>query len=267
MLLQQTFADPQVNLTLELFLRMLTEFFGGRLVSVMLYGSLVFDDLAPGYGDLDFLAVVELDLGTDECERLVKLRRPLRSGTYGVVATMIEGAFLPRHMLDPANPGTALWWGTSGERTWTRNELGWLVLHTIRERGLVAWGEDVRGCIPRAGRDALLQEVQDACDSARAHGRGGTLHSVDWLLTAARLLLWLREGRLSSKSEAAEWGRIHARGAWREHLARARELRLDPALAADPEVQRWLAALTGPIQQAREELEGGLTGWCGPGEG
>jgi len=56
--LQHRFADPQSNLALELFLRMTRDLFEERLVSVVLYGSIVFDDLAPGYGDLDFLAVV-----------------------------------------------------------------------------------------------------------------------------------------------------------------------------------------------------------------
>ena len=254
MYLARTFADTQVNLALEMFLRMIAGLLRERLVSVVLYGSIVFDDLAPGYGDLDFLAVVSQDLSRDECQELVELRRPLRSRAYGVVATMIEGAFLPLHMLDPARVGSALWWGTSGERTWTRNELGWLVLHSIRERGVVAWGEDIRNCIPQASRSALLEDVQRACETMRAHGRGGSLHSVDWLLTAARLLLWLRQGRLCSKSEAAEWGRAHARGAWRELLPRAKEMRLDPALAEPPEAQRWLEALTGPIQEACDEL-------------
>jgi predicted nucleotidyltransferase len=255
MFLRRKFADPQVNLALELFLRIIADVFGEQLVSVVLYGSIVFDDLAPGYGDLDFLAVAKGDLSQDECQRLVELRKPLCSGRYGAVVSMIEGAFLPQHMLDPASAGTALWWGTSGERMWTRSELGWLVLHTIRERGVVAWGEDVRNCIPRASRNMLLQDVQSACDSMKAHGRGGTLHSVDWLLTAARLLLWLREGRLSSKSEAAEWGYVHARGAWRQFLPRARQMRLDPALANTPEARLWLDALTAPIQEASTELE------------
>jgi hypothetical protein len=263
--LRRTFADPQVNLALELFLRMLADVFGEQLVSVLLYGSIVFDDLAPGYGDLDFLAVVRRDLSSDECRRLVELRKPLRSGTYGVVATMIEGAFLPQHMLDPARAGTALWWGTSGERTWTSNELGWMVLHTIRERGIVAWGEDIRSRIPRASRDVLLQDVQTACDSIKAHGRGGTLHSVDWLLTAARLLLWLREDKLCSKSEAAEWGYVHARGAWRQFLPRARQMRLSPALATALGAKQWLDALTAPIEQASTELQQELTAQGGPG--
>jgi hypothetical protein len=65
--------------------------------------------------------------------------------------------------------------------------LGWLALHAIRERGIVIWGEDIRHKIPVASRDALLGNVRMACQTMQQHGRGGSLHSVDWLLTAARL--------------------------------------------------------------------------------
>jgi len=56
------FADPGLNLALESFLRLVRDVLGSRLFSVVLYGSVAFDDLAPGYGDLDFLAVVNDDL-------------------------------------------------------------------------------------------------------------------------------------------------------------------------------------------------------------
>jgi len=81
------------------------------------------------------------------------------------------------------------------------------------------------------------------------------LHAVDWLLTAARLLLWLREGRLSSKSAAADWGYRHGHGTWHSLLPRAKQIRLDPALIASPGTQAWLDALSGPIQEARAEIE------------
>lgn len=248
MLLAHAFAEPQLNLALEVFLRVTRDLLGDRLASVILYGSILFDDLAPGYGDL-----------TDaDREALTEARRPLRNGAYGIYAHLLEGAFLPRHMLDPERAGRALWWGTTRERPWERSELGWLVLHVIRERGVVLWGEDIRPEIPPASREALLADVRAAIRSGKEHGCGGGLHSVDWLLTAARLLLWVREGHPSSKSEAAEWGRVHAVGAWRELLPRAAEVRRNPHLVGEPDTRIWLAGLTGPIRDAYRELEDAL---------
>jgi hypothetical protein len=240
---------------MEVFLEILRGAFRARLISLLLYGSAAFDDLAPGYGDLDFLAIVSGDLREQECRELIELREPLRDGSHGTLAAMLEGPFLPRPMLDPSRAGKALWWGTTGERVWDHNELGWLALHGIRERGIIVWGEDIRPEIPVAGRDALLDDVRSACQAMHQHGRGGSLHSVDWLLTAARLLLWLREGRLSAKSEAAEWGCAHAAGEWRRLLPRARQIRLHPASASPPEAQAWLDALDEPIQAACGEVE------------
>ena len=148
MLLVHKFNDPILNLTLELFLRMIKDLFKEGLISVILYGAIAFDDLAPGYGDLDFLAVINDNLSDEICQKLVEIRKPLRNGDYGTISMMIEGAFLPRHMLNPANKGKAFWWGTSGERKWDQNNLGWLVLHVIHERGIVIYGEDIRHQLP-----------------------------------------------------------------------------------------------------------------------
>lgn len=255
MLLVHKFDDPQLNLTLELFLRMIKDFFKERLLSVVLHGAIAFDDLAPGYGDMDFLAVVDDNLSDETCRQLVEIRKPLRSGDYGILSKMIEGAFLPRQMLNPADTGKAFWWGTSGERQWESNQLGWLVLHVIRERGIVIWGEDIRHEIPVASHEVLIEDVWMACKNMRKYGQGSSLHSIDWLLTAARLLLWLREGKLSSKGEAADWGFTHANGAWRELLPQAKQIRLNPWIADSAEVKQWLGALTEPIREACEEVE------------
>ena len=254
MLLAHEFADPQWNLTLELFLRAIADFFGQRLVSVILHGSILYDDLAPGYGDLDFLAVVADDFSDRACQQLAELRGPFRSGEYGVLATMIEGAFLPRPMLDPARIGQAFWWGTSGERVWRNNQLGWLGLYLVREQGIVIWGEDVRPEVPQVKREQLLQEIWKICRNMEEHGKGGGLHSVDWLLTAARGLLFLKEGRFTSKSEAADWAYRHARGDWRKWLLRAKQFRSNPALADSAESRQWLDGLTIPTREASEEL-------------
>jgi len=228
---RHTLPDADLTLALETFVRMVGDLMGDGLVSVVLYGSICFDDLAPGYGDLDFIAVVADDLTDDQRRGLVDLRKQVRGAEASIYEHMLEGAFLPRAMLDPSVPGRALWWGTSGERDCGSNALGWLVLHVIRERGIVIWGEDVRKEVPYARRMDLLEDVRAACRSMREHGCGGTLHSVDWLLTA---------------------------GTWRELLPRASEMRRRPQLAGSPGATAWLAELSEPILQACSELEQAL---------
>ncbi len=252
-LLYRPFPDPVLNLTLEVFVREVTDVFGPRLISVTLYGSVVFGDLAPGFGDLDFLVVAEGDLTDEDANALIDVRRGLRSGAYGILAHMLEGAFLPRPMLDPRVAGSALWWGTSGERMWGNSRLGPLVENVIRTEGLVAFGRDLRLEIPEPSREAMVAEVLRFADSMRDYGEPGTLHSVGWLLEAARQVRWLREGRTGSKTEAARWGADCLEGAWPAHLARASELRRCPSLLQGPgkaEWEAWLGSLRAPILEA-----------------
>jgi hypothetical protein len=188
---------------------------------VILYGSVGLGDLAPGYGDLDFVAITDGDIADDRREALIEARRPLRSGTSGDYARMIEGAFLPRHMTCPQSVGRSVWWGTSGERMWESNWLGWFDCLGIRERGMVIHGEDLRREFPAPTREQLVAEGTKFVGTVRRHGRGGELHSIDWLLTAARMLYWLKEGDLASKSQAADWAYANATGDWRAELPKA----------------------------------------------
>lgn len=251
-------GNPELDLALGVFLSIVGETLGDALRSVILYGSVALRDLAPGYGDLDFVAITDDDIADDRREALIEARRPLRSGTSGDCARMIEGAFLPRHMICPGSTGRAVWWGTSGERLWESNWLGWFDCLGIRERGVVIHGEDLRREFPVPTREQLVVEGTRFIVTARKYGRGGELHSVDWLLTAARMLYWLKEGELASKSQAADWAYTNATGDWRAELPKAAWLRRNPDNAETGEVVVWLCTLDVSIQEACCELEAQL---------
>jgi predicted nucleotidyltransferase len=248
-------TNLQLAQTLDSFVTTIGGYLGRRLVSIVLYGSVVFNDLAPGYGDLDFLVVIDGDLSLADCQRFGESRKPFKERYYGLLPSMMEGAFLPRKMLNPLQAGRAYWWGTRGERIWESNQLGWLTLKMIRECGSVVWGMDIRQEIPQATHEQICRQIDETCQSMEAYGKGGTLHSVDWLLTAARGLLLLREGRFASKTEAAAWACERAEGEWRQWLPRANQLRKNPALADSAEMKQWLAELSIPIAGACAELK------------
>lgn len=249
------FTDPAIEAALQAFLGFARDALGCAPRSVILYGSITWGDLAPGYGDLDFVAVVDDDIEDDRRHALMQARKPLRSGRFGVYGEMIEGAFLPRHMLCPGSAGRAVWWGTSGERLWDANGLGWFDCLGIRERGIVVRGDDLRHEFPVPSPEQLVAEAARFTGIARAHGKAGELHSVDWLLSAARALYWLKEGALTSKSHAAEWASQNAMGDWSTRLPRAAWLRRNPDRVRYDEVIAWLGTLRGPIEQACDEIE------------
>jgi hypothetical protein len=258
-LLRHKFDRPGIDPALEAFLRSIRDVFGDSLVSVIVYGSLVSGDLSPGYGDLDFLAVVKEDIPEAMYTVMSDLRRPFKSGTMAIVGTMIEGEFIPRKSLHSPETGQSYYWGTSSDKPRLGSSVRGLVARCVHELGVVIYGEDIRPEIPFPARDKVIQDVRDSVASIREHGKGGRLHSVDWLLMIARFLILVREDRLSSKTEAAEWGAVNANGAWRRYLPEAKRIRMDPWTAESADVKGWLASLTEPIQQACDELEQALS--------
>ncbi|MGE5652732.1 MAG: aminoglycoside adenylyltransferase domain-containing protein, partial [Bacillota bacterium] len=194
-----------------------------------------------------------------EMQDLIELRKTLRQQNFGWYAKMLEGAFLPKAMLDPMQSGRALWWGTSGERGLQRNELGAFVLRITKEMGITIWGADLRREIPDIGHGEMIAEAVKWCRTVEQHGVSGRLHSVEWLLSTARMLLWLREGRFCSKSEAADWGYLHLDGEWRLHLPEAKRIRRQPELAGTMDVKAWLDGLMPAIKEAASDLRSELS--------
>jgi hypothetical protein len=220
----------------------------------MLYGSIVFDDLAPGYGDLDFVAFLSGSLSDSEAQKLLDLRKPFRSGRYGIIAHMLEGSFLPVQMMKPGAKGRAVWWGTSGESIRYENEHEPLDFKVIKDRGITIYGDDLRHILPEFRDVDCIDTIWGFLNMMRNRWMPGRLHTIDWILTCARLIYWLREGTLSSKSEAADWGFLNLKGEWREELPRAKELRLHPELYDAVDTRNWLGALEATTKEAASEL-------------
>ena len=238
-------SDPELDSTLEMFVEVLVDFFGKQLISVILHGSVVFDDLAPGYGDLDFVAVIDSDLPEQDQQRLVELRRPFRAEGAGIFARMVEGAFLPRHMLDPVKSGKAFWWGTSGERPWSSNELGWIVMRVIREHGRVIHGKDIRGEVPEPSHRQILEELRRFPPSAKEHAGDGGLHSPSRIDRTV-------SGRPSQPWPCSSWSGYPSKATCSGHDTCAEPLRI----AMTPAGRWWTKAvatsLSVPLPAASE---------------
>ena len=240
------FSETQLNDALLLFVTSLCEIADEQMIAVMLSGSILFDDLAPGYGDLDFLVVMKDEVTEHLVEQFALLRERLRS-TQNIYLDMLEGDFITRRMLQPDQQDVILSWGSRGEHARIGQLPRGFAVHLLREKGQVLWGHDIRCEIPPVTFYELLADAEHLCRSMRRYGRGGTLHAIDWLFTVARLLYWITEGDIGSKTQAADWGTVHASGSWKYHLQRAKELRACPAQYAMPETRQWLGELTEPI--------------------
>lgn len=107
--------------------------------------------------------------------------------------------------------------------------------------------------------EELIDEILEFSKVVKKHGRGGELHSIDWLLMISRYLYWLRENKTTSKTHAALWASENAYGQWKESLQVALQLRKMPKLAKNKEYMKWLTNLTETIGSACLELDEELT--------
>ncbi|MGE5559204.1 MAG: aminoglycoside adenylyltransferase domain-containing protein [Bacillota bacterium] len=257
MLLKCPFESPEINLTLELFLSKLESILKNQLTAVYLHGSAVFEDLAPGYGDFDFLAVVGEDLSHEVQEKLLDFRKVLRSSNLGIYARMLEGEFLSRRMLKKGVKGRGVYWGTREERRSEESSLDGFSMLVLITRGMLVYGTDIRNEISYVPLAELINSVRHHIKNIRENSRStdGGVHSVEWLLMASRMLLWVKEGKLSSKSEAASWAYENCTGGWKKLLPQAVKIRKNPSLASDSEAKEWLKSLGPPAQEACDELE------------
>lgn len=246
--------------TLELFTRQLQGLLGSRLVSVILHGSILFDDLAPGYSDIDVIVIVEDALTEDESAHLDELR--VTSGECAPFGCILEGEFIPKVLCDPQQAGQVYCWGTHRTYSYTgrrRQDFSWQLL---LERGIVIFGEDLRAAMPAVPTTVLLDDIRATCAAMREFGSRPSPKAIEWLFLAARALVWLHERRICSKSEAADWAQQHAQGEWKQQLETANWLRQHFSVAKTPVMQAWLRSLPHPIQAACEEVEQVLASRC-----
>lgn len=249
-----SFEDPTLNRTLSLFVNDLQDILHAKLLSIYLYGFALYNDLSPGYGDLDFLVLIGEELNHNEIELLIKLRAFYRSSSLKLYTDILEGAFLTVNILN-GGKGCGLWWGTKRESIWAENQLDLFTLYTIREHSVLLYGESQQDDIPSYSRQELMIFLKEYAMCMRKYGKGKGLHSVDWLLLASKFIAWWREGTVLSKSQAADWGLIHLSGSWKENLMRCKQLRKDPALLTQQDYSEWLSNLEPVIIVASYDLD------------
>lgn len=249
-----TFEDQTLNRTLFLFVNDLRDILNTKLLSIYLYGSALYNDLSPGYGDLDFLVLIGEDLNPNEIELLIKLRALYRSSSLILYTDMLEGAFLTVNILN-GGKGCGLWWGTRRESIWTENQLDLFTLYTIREQSILLYGEPQQNDLPSYSREELMIFLKEYAMCMREYGKGNSLYSVDWLLLASKFIAWWREGAILSKSQAADWGLLHLSGDWKENLMRCKQLRKDLTLLTQQDYSEWLSNLEPAIIEASYDLD------------
>lgn len=148
------FQDQKLNKTLGLFVRDLEDRLSDKLKSIYIYGSALHNDLCPGYGDLDFLVILNDNLSCVEIDKLKNLRILYKTISKDIYTSMLEGAFLPLQLIQ-GEEGQALWWGTKGENVWSNNQLDLFTMYTIKNHGMLLYGESQNHIMPEISNDEI----------------------------------------------------------------------------------------------------------------
>lgn len=202
---------------------------GGNLVGIYLHGSLAMDCFNPQVSDIDFLAVVRepLDLDTKQnvVASLLKLNEAApRKGLEMSIVTAEQA----RHVTYP--PLFELHFSPTWFRRYQDGRASLdaitgdpdLAAHFVitRARGIVLWGEPIAqvfGDVPDEYYTASILE------DAREVLADITSHPVYSVLNLCRVLVFLKQHKITSKLEGGEWALEHLNDQYRPVIEQALE--------------------------------------------
>ena len=218
-----------VNTILRLLLPKVQAILREELVGFYLYGSLSLGDFDPKSSDIDFLVVTEEELSGEVLEQLRDMHAGIASSGLPY-AKRLEGSYIPRAALRRYDPENARHptIGVDWEFHIDQHRSNWILeRYIVREHGVVLWGPSPKTLID----PILLYELQMAvCEQLREFWQA-QLDGPEWLrprdyqsfavLTMCRVLYTLRQGVVTSKTEAAAWALQALNPQWRPIIERA----------------------------------------------
>lgn len=231
--------------------------------SVYLHGSYAYGDFRLGWSDIDILCLAGDVISSAQANTLVSLRQTLTDEhPENPYFRLFEGGFLTLCAFLEKIPDTVVYWGTSGQRITDFHSFNSFDMAGVLERGILLFGEDVRGAFAPPTLEELRRDVIRHYETIRKHAQktDGRVYSAGWLLDIARCLYTLETGRVASKTEAGEWALQNGLCPVPVALERAAALRKNPAeRMRDEGMQAWLSNLGGDIQAFADVLEAKLS--------
>lgn len=252
--------NREIASALKEFVAAVDSLLDNKIVAAYCFGSAAYHDFRLGYSDLDFFIVVDSALSQGNFQAFHELRAEYRRGDNPYLA-VLEGEIVPYSaIINGGRRGNTIYWGTTKDRFNREYGLRDFSMCGLLEAGYLIQGRDIRGEIPYPSREEMLAQVASLVGTIRKHAvkTDRDIHSADWLFLISQSLYWLKTGRTTGKTLAAQWVLTNCRYPWQGLLEKAVELRLCPALARQESWQLWLEQLGAGIQQACSSLEAEL---------
>ena len=239
--------------------RRVADILEGCAVSIYIYGSLALGDFRPGWSDIDILVLTEKEITEGQAGRLVNLRQVmLEEQPDNRYYRCFEGGMLSLNAFRLGEKDRVVYWGTSGERITDSYDFDSFSMCELLESGILIWGRDVRDRLSRPAFDELRADVRRHYEAIRKYARETerSFYSFGWLLDISRCLYTLRTGKIIAKTAAGEWALKENLCPCAEALARAVDIRKEPArYLRDEGVLDEAQALGGSVQSYADVLE------------
>lgn len=231
----------------------------GCAPSIYLYGSAVLDDFRLGWSDLDILVLTKGQITGQQAGDLVLLRQRLQQEEPGnPYYRLFEGGMLPLEAFLTQEPGRVVYWGTSGQRIAESYFFDHFCMEELLQNGRLLAGEDQRRLLPKPGPADFYRDVRRHCEAIQkcAQTPERSLYSFGWLLDIARGIYTLRNGKVASKTVAAQWVLDQGLCPVPDALQTALKIRGNPmAYREDPQTLDAAQTLGAEIRRFANALE------------
>ena len=228
--------------------------------SIYLYGSMTAEDFRPGWSDIDLLVLTQEPITETQADLLLTLRQQLAQRDPDTpYYRAFEGGMLDLGSFLTNESTRVVYWGTTGERIKERHDFSAFDRASLLQNGQLLLGKDVRRHFEMPEYPEIATAVISHAVSIRQHGKGArSLYAYGWLLDIARCMYTLVNGRLTTKTTAAQWALDEHLCPCPAELSMALTVRRQPELIRDESVLAYAEGLTEAIQSFLNLLEKAL---------
>ena len=228
--------------------------------SIYLYGSVTAEDFRPGWSDIDLLVLTQEPITETQADLLLTLRQQLAQRDPDTpYYRAFEGGMLDLGSFLTNESTRVVYWGTTGERIKERHDFSAFDRASLLQNGQLLLGKDVRRHFEMPEYPEITTAVISHAVSIRQHGKGArSLYAYGWLLDIARCMYTLVNGRLTTKTTAAQWALDEHLCPCPAELSMALTVRRQPELIRDESVLAYAEGLTEAIQSFLNLLEKAL---------
>ena len=228
--------------------------------SIYLYGSVTAEDFRPGWSDIDLLVLTQEPITETQADLLLTLRQQLAQRDPDTpYYRAFEGGMLDLGSFLTNESTRVVYWGTTGERIKERHAVSAFDRASLLQNGQLLLGKDVRRHFEMPEYPEIATAVISHAVSIRQHGKGArSLYAYGWLLDIARCMYTLVNGRLTTKTTAAQWALDEHLCPCPAELSMALTVRRQPELIRDESVLAYAEGLTEAIQSFLNLLEKAL---------